>query len=99
MKLDCASFLSHFRASAPGSAVLLDVRNDDEVAGGILPNAVHIPLGTLAVRALELPRDKAIYVYCGSGLRAEKARDVLVNIGFPHVVVASGGGYIQLAGG
>ncbi len=47
-----------------GDAVVLDVRPEPEYAGGHLPGAIHIPLGELADRLAELPRDGEIVAYC-----------------------------------
>lgn len=97
MNLECAKFLEAYQMSPKGTAILLDVRNDDEVAEGLLKEALHIPLPDLPARLGELPRDKSIYIYCRSGARAGKAKDVLERAGFSKVVVAAGGGYEQLS--
>jgi rhodanese-related sulfurtransferase/biotin operon repressor len=47
-----------------GDAVLLDVRPRTEYDAGHLAGAVHIPLGELADRLEELPRDREIVAYC-----------------------------------
>ncbi len=44
--------------------LFLDVRPADEYAAGHLPEALSIPVGELAVRLGELPRDKTIIAYC-----------------------------------
>ena len=56
---------------------VLDVREDDEVAGWAFPGAHHIPLGQLAERAAELPTDRQIVVICHSGVRSASAADAL----------------------
>ena len=35
---------------------IVDVREDEEVAEGMIPGAIHIPLGQLSARAGELDR-------------------------------------------
>ena len=45
---------------------LLDVREPSEVAEWAIPGAVNIPLGELAARAGEIPRDEEVVVVCGS---------------------------------
>ena len=52
---------------------LLDVREDDEWAAGHIAGAQHIPLGQLATRLAELPRDRAIVSVCRTGGRSEAA--------------------------
>lgn len=47
-----------------GAATVLDVRPEDEFAGGHLPNALNIPLSQLERRLSELPPDQEIVAYC-----------------------------------
>jgi rhodanese-related sulfurtransferase len=54
-------------------AVIVDVREPSEFAGGHLPNARNIPLGELDKRAGELPKGKPVIVCCASGARSGKA--------------------------
>lgn len=53
--------------------LLVDVRNDDEVARGIIPNAVHIPLAMLPVQYEPLTKIESIVFYCHSGVRSAHA--------------------------
>jgi len=93
LKMNCPEFMVRYRAAAPGSAVMLDVRNDDEVASGMLPNAIHIPLGELEKRKSELDKSKEIYLYCRSGHRTQVAFDLLKQAGYPNVICSIQGGY------
>ena len=43
------------------NAVLLDVREADEFAGGHIPGAVNLPLSQIS--QIDIPRDKSLYVY------------------------------------
>jgi rhodanese-related sulfurtransferase len=71
---------------------LLDVREANEVAeSGMLPNAVHIPLGELRDRLAELPHDRKILVYCQKGLRGYLAACALKGSGFDGVANLRGG--------
>jgi glyoxylase-like metal-dependent hydrolase (beta-lactamase superfamily II) len=65
------------RAALRDGALALDVREPDEYAAGHLPEATHIPLGDLARRIDELPRDRPIVAYCGHGERAATATSLL----------------------
>ena len=60
-------------------ALVLDVRNEAEFAGGHIVDAKHIPLDKLAERLNELNKykDKPILVNCQRGMRSAKACDVL----------------------
>ena len=74
----------------PAGAFLLDVREDDEWAAGHAPDAVHIPVGTLAERAVEIPQDREVYVICRSGARSAYAAQQLSGAGWKTVNVADG---------
>lgn len=65
--------------------MLLDVRAIDEYQAGHLENATHIYLGHLPKRLDELPRDKPIVTFCGSGKRAAVAASLLRQHGFEQV--------------
>ncbi|RMG31097.1 MAG: rhodanese-like domain-containing protein [Gammaproteobacteria bacterium] len=74
-------------------ALVLDVREDREVAQGRLPHAVHIPLGELGRRIGELEpyRGRKIVVYCRSGHRSQRAAMQLRRHGFESVYNLDGG--------
>lgn len=72
-------------------AFILDVREPDEWNAGHIPGATLIPLGELAGRVDELPRDKQIVVVCRSGNRSQTGRDILLDAGFQEVTSLSGG--------
>ena len=68
-------------------SILLDVREDQEVEeqSYAVENLLHIPLGQLADRLHELPRDKEIIVGCRSGARSYRATEFLLHQGFTNV--------------
>jgi rhodanese-related sulfurtransferase len=74
-----------------GGAFVLDVREPAEWAGGHIPGATLIPLGELAARVGELPRDREIVVVCRTGNRSAQGRDILLGAGFPSVTSLDGG--------
>ena len=47
-----------------GLVTVLDVHPKDEFAAGRVPSALNIPLGDLARRLRDLPRDQEIVAYC-----------------------------------
>jgi len=53
-------------------AILVDIREQDEVDQGIIPGAVHIPRGFLEMRIEETIRDRdtPVVVYCAGGVRS-----------------------------
>lgn len=73
------------RINAKVDFTLLDVRTPEETAGGVLPGALPIPLDHLTARLAEVPRDKPVTTFCGSGARAIIAASILKNAGFAHV--------------
>jgi adenylyltransferase/sulfurtransferase len=75
----------------PDAPLLLDVRDEDECAIGMLPGAVNIPLPELGERWSELPKDRAIVACCLSGLRSARACGFLASKGFKSVSNLRGG--------
>jgi len=71
--------------------VLLDVREPHELEISNLPNAVNIPLGTLAARLAELDSARDMVVFCRSGTRSARALELLVSAGFSKVKNLKGG--------
>ena len=65
-----------------GDFQLLDVREDDEWTAGHIDGAQHIPLGELAARLDELPKERTIVAVCRSGGRSEAAVNGLRRLGF-----------------
>lgn len=72
------------------SAILLDVREDDEWQLGHAPGAVHIPLSDIPARIDELDPDAQLYVVCRQGGRSLEAVKYLNRIGFEAVNVEGG---------
>jgi len=71
----------------------IDVREPDEFTGplGHIKDAVLIPLGQLAARAGEIPKDKPIVAVCRSGGRSAQATNILTKAGFDKVANLAGG--------
>ena len=78
------------REKIASGAKIIDVRSAGEFASGSYPKARNIPLDGLASRLGELPRDKAIIVFCASGSRSAQAAKLLRKAGFADVVNAGG---------
>lgn len=72
--------------------LLLDVRNAHECAEtGVLPGALHIPLGELEARLEEIDAGGLWITYCRSGKRSLAAREVMVKAGMRGVLSMRGG--------
>ncbi len=72
-------------------AFILDVREPSEWNEFHVPGATLIPLGQLADRVNEVPRDQEVVVVCRSGNRSQQGRDILQQAGFTQVTSMAGG--------
>ena len=86
-------FIDKIKSQKP--LVVLDVRTPKELGllGFRLPGSLNIPLNELFTpKALALlPKDKAIIVFCQSGIRSTAAGTALRHIGFKNVFIVKGG--------
>jgi adenylyltransferase/sulfurtransferase len=79
------------RLAAGAQPVLLDVREPWEHEIAALPQAVLVPLATLAQRASSLDKAAHLVVYCHHGGRSAMAAQWLREQGFTHVSNLEGG--------
>jgi NADPH-dependent 2,4-dienoyl-CoA reductase/sulfur reductase-like enzyme/rhodanese-related sulfurtransferase len=77
--------------AADGNAMMIDVRNPDEVMSGAMEGSINIPLDTLRSNLNNIPKDKTIFVYCAVGLRGYLAQRILLQNGYKNVINLSGG--------
>ena len=70
--------------------IILDVREEVEVATGKIDNSINIPLSELRKRFIELPKDKEILIYCAVGLRGYIASRFLLKNGYKVKNIAGG---------
>lgn len=61
---------------------MIDVREDDEVAVGMIPGAIHIPLGEVPERLDELEKTTPYVLICRSGGRSGRAAEFLEAQGY-----------------
>jgi rhodanese-related sulfurtransferase len=73
------------KVATSGGVVLVDVRDDKEVAGGLIKGAVHLPLDKLQTDSSKLSKDKEIVTYCSNGIRSEMAYEFLKKNGYEKV--------------
>ncbi|MBI1272788.1 MAG: sulfurtransferase [Alphaproteobacteria bacterium] len=71
--------------------VVLDVREDKELAICRMPTITHIPMGSLPERVGELPKDRLIVVHCHHGGRSARACAWLRQNGYTNVSNLTGG--------
>lgn len=70
---------------------VLDVREPSEFQAGSIKGAHLIPLGALAQRLSEVPKDKPVVVVCRSGNRSARATLLLREKGYTNVENLAGG--------
>lgn len=70
------------RLQAGETLHLIDVREPEEVAHGMIEGAVHIPLGQVPERLDEIPRNEEVIFICRSGYRSSQACQYLESLGF-----------------
>jgi adenylyltransferase/sulfurtransferase len=70
---------------------LIDVREPHELEISSLQGAQSIPLGALASRLQELDSEEEMVVFCRTGLRSQRALELLTGAGFHKVRHLNGG--------
>ena len=72
----------------PKGALLLDVRTQKEYGEKHLDGAILIPHDSITnhIPGFAVNRNAIVYVYCGTGRRAEKALKALNSIGYRNVI-------------
>jgi rhodanese-related sulfurtransferase len=78
-------------AKRDAGVFILDVRQPEEWNEFHVPDSTLIPLGELASRVDELPKDQEIVIVCRSGNRSAQGRDILLDAGFTQVTSMAGG--------
>ena len=75
------------------STIIVDVREDKEIKGGIIKGSQHITLGQLSDRMGHLGTNKQIpiLVYCQTGNRSSSACQSITKAGFENVSALTGG--------
>ncbi len=81
-------------ASENQNAVILDVRTPEEVAEGMIPNAVNINISdphNFMEKLQTLDQSVHYFVYCRSGARSAQACAVMQQLGFANTNNLLGG--------
>ncbi|KAB7666798.1 rhodanese-like domain-containing protein [Bacillus sp. B1-b2] len=69
---------------------LIDVRENDEVAEGMIPGAKHIPMGNIPMHLDQLSTDKEYIIVCRAGRRSENVCYFLQDHGYKVVNMEGG---------
>jgi rhodanese-related sulfurtransferase len=72
------------------TATVLDVREDFEAAEGMIPGALHVPMGQLQARLSELNPAVPVIAVCRSGNRSAHVADALNGAGFTADTMTGG---------
>lgn len=70
--------------------IILDVRDEMELASGIFDNSINLSLSELRKEIEKLPKDKEIWTYCAVGLRGYIASRFLLQNGYKVKNIAGG---------
>ena len=74
--------------------VIIDIRESDELSGGIIEDSINMPLGlcnrNVKKKQIEELKDKKICTYCGTGYRGNIVADELIKGGFNAVTLEGG---------
>lgn len=72
----------------PDNAVFMDVRNTSEYANGVIEDAILLPLNDVKNKSAQLLSNKhiPIVVYCASGVRSAKAKNIMTKLGYTKVI-------------
>lgn len=76
------------------NAVILDVRTEEEVSEGYIPEAINLDIhkGQEFIDEIKkLDTDKNYYVYCRSGARSGQACSIMNQLGFKNAYNLIGG--------
>lgn len=79
------------RQLAGDGMLLVDLRDRRELDSGLIPGAMQLHLGKVIERSSELPADREIVLFCGSGYRGGIAASMLRNSGIRNVRIMLGG--------
>jgi rhodanese-related sulfurtransferase len=96
-EIDVSELMELLKSETP--PLLMDVREPDETALGIIPDAITIPRGVLerdiarifGGRVSDEDLDRPIVVYCAGGSRSLLAGQTLKEMGFTKPVSLRGG--------
>lgn len=71
--------------------LLIDVREQAEYDAGHIPGITLIPMGDIANRLADIPKDKTVVVSCQSGRRSSQVASFLQEQGYTNIHDLQGG--------
>ena len=70
---------------------VIDVRENEEVAFGMIPGALHIPMGQILERLEEISKTDEVILVCRSGNRSGVVQEYLKKNGYSGLKNMTGG--------
>jgi rhodanese-related sulfurtransferase len=77
-----------------GSALIIDVREENEWDEAHIPGAILIPLSTFNAAAVPDPGEKHLVFHCRSGRRCGMASEKMVEAGYTGTIKRMEGGFL-----
>ncbi len=74
-----------------GKALLIDIREPDEHATGVVPGATLLPMRQLSTRLAEVPRDRPVLLICNTQNRSRATFEALRERGWTNLRYVDGG--------
>nr|WP_207145013.1 rhd_2599 family sulfurtransferase [Allochromatium vinosum] len=71
--------------------LLVDIRTPAEIAQGMIPDALQLPMHLIPLKMGEIPKDRDVVIYCRSGARSYQACAYLMQQGYNRVLNLRGG--------
>jgi rhodanese-related sulfurtransferase len=72
------------KAATEGSALIIDVRNPNEVEQGAIQGSINIPLADLDKHLAQVPKEGLVILHCAAGARASLAYTLLTKHGYTN---------------
>ncbi|MBV9719391.1 MAG: hypothetical protein JOZ77_08725 [Candidatus Eremiobacteraeota bacterium] len=79
------------RIEGRATPFLLDVRETWEMADGVIPGSVNIPMDDVELRLREVPADRDVVVFCHLGVRSAHITKRLNELGYDRAMNLRGG--------
>lgn len=79
------------RLTKAEDVLLVDIRTPAEIAQGLIPDALQLPMHLIPIRISEIPKDRDVVIYCRSGARSYQACAYLMQQGYNRVLNLRGG--------
>ena len=79
------------RLADANDVLLVDIRTPAEIAQGMIPDALQLPMHLIPLRMDEIPKDRDVVIYCRSGARSYQACGYLMQQGYGRVLNLRGG--------